>query len=308
MADEDRMHALRVTPCCLRAAYSVDSLKGYIPVLLEDPGYLSEIAREQSEKMAPCRCSQCNPGGCARIIRLLPSTQAKDFDNLMNTSPTHTEDDSCFKIQKKASKRKFSADIPLVCKKDDPIRLSIPKIDLAVILIGNFELLFRKTYPTGSHMSPETLFDREDSWQIVKNYEAIHNGVFLREILGGETLPAQFAMIHECVDMWMRSPVYLKHQAELEEETIRYEQEILDMDLIEEQHREQKKLKEVEREKKKAVIAERKRIRLEKELEKQREKELKMKLRQQDFESKMKSLHHTCELEPCSKTIALSRM
>lgn len=26
MADEDRMHALRVTPCCLRAAYSVDSL------------------------------------------------------------------------------------------------------------------------------------------------------------------------------------------------------------------------------------------------------------------------------------------
>ncbi|EGG10153.1 uncharacterized protein MELLADRAFT_60628 [Melampsora larici-populina 98AG31] len=188
-------------------------------------------------------------------------------------------------MQKKTSKRKFSADIPLVCKEDDPIRLSVPKIDLTVMLMGNFQFLFRKTYPTGSHMTPESLFDHEDAWQIVKNYEAIHNGVFLREILGGETLPAQFEMVHKCIDMWMKSPVYLKHKEELEEEIIQYEQEILDMELIEEEHREQKQLKQVAQEEKKAVIAERKRIRHEKELEKQRDKEIKMKQRQQDLES-----------------------
>ncbi|EGG09853.1 uncharacterized protein MELLADRAFT_103982 [Melampsora larici-populina 98AG31] len=299
MNDEDRMHAHRVTPCCLRVAYSVDNLKGYIPVSLSDPGYLEELEREAALKMRQCRCSQCDPQGCARIIRLLPFTKAQEFDSLLKSSPTQPEDVSRFGFPKKITKRKFSGDIPVICKHNDSIRLSVPMIDLAVILVGKFEALFQQYYPSGSHMMSEWLFDREDAWQIVKNHEAVHNGIFLREILGGETVPGQFALVNECINLWLQSPVYHQHQQDLADEQIRLDQEFLDSNLIEEEHREQMRLKKIASDIKKAGIADRKRLRKQKEIEKQIERDMKLKKRQQELHS----IYHTCALAPCVKTI-----
>lgn len=257
--------------------------RGYIPVDLLDPGYLTEKAREDALKMRPCRCSQCDPQGCAHLIRLLPFTKAENFDRLMKSSPNQPEDVSRFAMPKKMTKRKFSGNIPQACKFNDPIRLSIPLIDLVVILMGKFETLFVQQYPTGSHMMPGELFDREDAWQIVKNYEAVHNGIFLREILGGEALPGQFALVRECIQLWLQSPVYHQHQQALEDEQIRHDQEILDKDLIEEEHQAQMRLKQIARDIKKAGIAERKRLRLQREIEKQVAKENKQKARQEEL-------------------------
>ncbi|EGG10386.1 uncharacterized protein MELLADRAFT_103397 [Melampsora larici-populina 98AG31] len=197
-------------------------------------------------------------------------------------TPSHTEDASIFNLPKKITKRKFSANVPLVCKKTNPIRLSVPMIDLVVIFLGKFAGMFRDTYANASHMLPDALFDREDAWQVVKNYEAIHNGVFIREILGGETLP----------DMWMKSPVYLQHQAQLEEEQIRLEQGILDAHLIEEEHKEQNQLKQLAINEKRAAIAERKQIQTQKALEKQAEKYSKLKQRQQLLGSELFEICH----------------
>ncbi|EGG08105.1 uncharacterized protein MELLADRAFT_62120 [Melampsora larici-populina 98AG31] len=183
----------------------------------------------------------------------------------------------------KMTKRKFSGEIPLACKSNDPIRLSIPMIDLAVMLMGKFEALFLQQYPTGFHMMPGKLFDREDAWQVVKNYEAVNNGIFLREILGGEVLPGQFALVRECIHLWLRSPVYDRYQQELEDEQIRLDQEILDTNLIEEEHQAQLRLKQIASDIKKSAIAERKRIRLQREIEKQIAKENKQKARQEEL-------------------------
>lgn len=227
--------------------------------------------------MTICRCSQCDPQGCARILCLLPLTKAEDFINLMQSYPTQPEDVSRFSMPKQTMKRKFSARIPLLCKDNDPIRLSVPMIELAVMLVGRFEKLFDRTYPSGSHMIPSMLFDREEAWQIVKNYDSVRNGVFLREILGGETLAGQFALVNECIQVWMLSPVYNQYQEDLENEQVRLDQEILDLDLIEADHQEQMRLNQIKSNIKKAEIAERKRIRLQIAIDKRIQKELKTK-------------------------------
>lgn len=234
--------------------------KGYIPVSLSDPGYLNEIEREARMRMEKCRCSQCDPQGCARILRLLPLTKVDDFNDLMRSSANDLEDVGRFEMPKKSLKQKFSSKTPLICKPNDPIRLSIPMIDLAVILVGKFEALFEKTYPSGSHMMPSTLFDREEAWQIVKNYEAVKDGVFLREILGGETIRGQFALVSECIQLWIHSPVYHQYQQDLEDEQMEHDQEILDSALIEANHQEQMRLNHIASDIKKADIAERKKI------------------------------------------------
>ncbi|EGG09927.1 uncharacterized protein MELLADRAFT_103868 [Melampsora larici-populina 98AG31] len=87
MNNEERMHAFRLTPCCLRAAYNMDMdiLYRYIPMSLTDPGYLAEMERQRTAGMAVCRCSNCDPQGAARVLRLLPQTKAADLDALIKS-------------------------------------------------------------------------------------------------------------------------------------------------------------------------------------------------------------------------------
>ncbi|EGG02848.1 uncharacterized protein MELLADRAFT_109831 [Melampsora larici-populina 98AG31] len=231
---------------------------------LSDSGYLLEIERQKSLKMAACRCSNCDPQGAAQLIRLLPQTKLSDLKSLMSSFPSQPEDESLLNIPRKSRKRKLSSNIPLACKSDDPIQMNIPMIDLTVSIIGNYELLFKKTYPTDPPYLPETLFSREDAWQIAKNYTSVSNGMFLRDILGGQTVPGLFDSIIASVNSWLRSDSYKQHQDEIEDIQISIDQEYLNTQLIEEEHEEQLRLKAVERDLKAQGIADQKRFRAEK--------------------------------------------
>jgi hypothetical protein len=231
---------------------------------LSDPGYLLEIEREKAEKMPACRCSNCDPQGAARIIRLLPQTKSVDLNALMSSFPSEPEDESLLNIPRSSRKRKFSSNIPLVCKLNDPIRLNVPMIDLTVSILVNYEILFKKTYPTDPPYLPETLFSREDAWQITKNYNSVLNGSFMREILGGQTIPGIFETITKSINSWLHSDSYKQHQDNLEDIQISIDQEILDTELIEKEHEEELQLKAVARVLKAQGIAERKRLRSEK--------------------------------------------
>lgn len=48
---------------------------------------------------------------------------------------------------------------PSICKRDDPIRLQEEYIDLAVSLVGHFELLYADSPLKNSGLDPELLFD-----------------------------------------------------------------------------------------------------------------------------------------------------
>ncbi|KAH9808390.1 hypothetical protein DFH28DRAFT_909798, partial [Melampsora americana] len=220
-------------------------------------------------------CSNCDPQGAAQLIRLLPQTKSADLEFLMSSFPLQPEDESLLNIPKKSRKRKASSNVPLVCKLDDPIRLNVPLIDLTVSIIGNYERLFKKTYPTDPPYPPKTIFSREDAWQIAKNYTSVLNGMFLQEILGGQTVPGLFESITASVNSWLQSDSYKQHQDKIEDIQISVDQEYLDTQLIEEEHEEQSRLKAVERELKAQGIAEQKRLRAEKTAEMSRSKQQK---------------------------------
>ncbi|KNF05646.1 hypothetical protein PSTG_01049 [Puccinia striiformis f. sp. tritici PST-78] len=57
--EHDRMDALAITPLCLRVAFSMDNLLGYIPLWEDDPAYIMEKAREEEAGMCKCMCSNC---------------------------------------------------------------------------------------------------------------------------------------------------------------------------------------------------------------------------------------------------------
>ncbi|KAH9808175.1 hypothetical protein DFH28DRAFT_1196950 [Melampsora americana] len=258
---------------------------------LTDPGYLEEINREKSLNISTCRCSNCDPQAAARLIRLLPHTKANNLEQLISSSPTGPEDISLLHIPKTSTKRKITTSIPLVCKSNDPIRLNVPMIDLVVSIMGHFEALFHKIYPVDAQMMPHTLFNREDAWQIAKNYVSVSNGTFLREILGGQTLPGIFDMIINCIQSWLRSKSYIQHQSELEDLEIAKDQEILDTQLMEKEHHEEMRLKAVAKDIKAKEVANRKLLRAEKAAETARLKEKKIADKQKEISHSLSLLH-----------------
>lgn len=118
--------------------------KGYIPVILSNSGYLEECERERHLKMPLCQCLSCDPHGAARIICFLPKTSIANFDELLASYPMDIEDTNIFNIPKALRKRVCIANVPQVCKKDDPIRIDPLMIELAVSLVGHSERLFQR--------------------------------------------------------------------------------------------------------------------------------------------------------------------
>lgn len=277
--------------------------KGYIPMSKSDPGYLAEIERQESIGMPLCRCSTCEPQGAARIIRMLPHTTSDDLEDLLKSSSNEAEDITAFQTTRTAQKRKAAAGIPLVCKTNDPIRLNRAMVDLAVSLTEGFQGIFNDTYPSGCHMQASTLFKREDAWQIVKNYTAVVNGVFLREILGGERLPGHFESIHECITVWLGSESFKTHEHDLEDIEIENDQEILNLELVEEDHREQARLKLAEKVLKDAEIADRKKAREEKAVEAQRLKQEKRERRQHELVMRQEEASERARVRSAAKSI-----
>lgn len=243
---------------------------GYIPIDLSDPGYCAEIKREKRMEMPLCRCSNCDPQGAARLIRMLPETSVSQLDTLLTSQPTSMEDTSLFKLPKISKTRQFSGHLPLICKPDDPIRTSLPAFHLADCLVEKSNQLFVQTYPTGCDMNCLTLFSLEEAWSIVKNANAVGNGSFLRAILGGETLPGLFKMVVICISDCYLSDVYLEHEHALEDKQVRDDQEVLNQELLVEEHVEELQRKKKVKDEKKKQIKERKELRKNKAEEKLR--------------------------------------
>lgn len=242
--------------------------QGYIPTSTSDIMYVKELQREKAVGMPLCRCSNCDPEGASRIIRLLPITNISRMHELLSTYPTEREDISVLEIPQKLNKRKFSGSIPPVCTYSDPIRLSEPMVDLVVSLLGHFNNLFKSVYPGRAHRRPSTLFTREDAWQIAKNYQTVVEGDLLREIIGGETLPGMFDMIIKVIQEWMKSGIYRRYQSNLENVQLAFDQEILNNEILEEKHCEESRLRRQMREHKSLAIRENKQRRAEDQLAK----------------------------------------
>ncbi|PLW56487.1 hypothetical protein PCANC_04846 [Puccinia coronata f. sp. avenae] len=80
-SDNDCMDALAVTPVCLRIAFAVDNLYGYIPLSSQDDAY--QAAREKSQGFPNCRCSNCLPTKAALLMKRIGNVNIDVFDDVV---------------------------------------------------------------------------------------------------------------------------------------------------------------------------------------------------------------------------------
>ncbi|KAA1131707.1 ATP-dependent DNA helicase sgs1 [Puccinia graminis f. sp. tritici] len=83
-SDEDRIDALAITPVCLRIAFSMDNLLGYVPLWEDDPAYIKEKDREVKAGFAPCRCSNCAVYESAKLVKHLVLANQDNFDAILD--------------------------------------------------------------------------------------------------------------------------------------------------------------------------------------------------------------------------------
>ncbi|KAH9458959.1 hypothetical protein Pst134EA_019111 [Puccinia striiformis f. sp. tritici] len=84
--EHDRMDALAITPLCLRVAFSMDNLLGYIPLWEDDPAYIMEKAREEEAGMCKCMCSNCAAAESKNLMANLMFANNNNFDNILQDS------------------------------------------------------------------------------------------------------------------------------------------------------------------------------------------------------------------------------
>ncbi|PLW23965.1 hypothetical protein PCASD_11013 [Puccinia coronata f. sp. avenae] len=89
-SDDDRMDALAVTPVCLRIAFAVNNLYGFIPLSTQDDAYQAEMAREKSQGFVTCRCSNCLPNEAAHLMKHMGNLSIDNFDDVV-LNDHHTE-------------------------------------------------------------------------------------------------------------------------------------------------------------------------------------------------------------------------
>ncbi|PLW28070.1 hypothetical protein PCASD_22605 [Puccinia coronata f. sp. avenae] len=80
--DLDQMDALAITPLCLRVAFLIDNLFGYVPLWADDQNYIAELERERQAGFPICRCSNCAPAEAEKLLGLLPLASTDNFEDI----------------------------------------------------------------------------------------------------------------------------------------------------------------------------------------------------------------------------------
>ncbi|EGG11820.1 uncharacterized protein MELLADRAFT_88872 [Melampsora larici-populina 98AG31] len=291
MGDDERMDALAITPVCLRVALSIDNLAfrfGYIPLSVDDSRYKEEIARQQAAWMPNCTCSNCEPEGAVQLINAFRKTSKSDLSHLISTPVLDLSNplESTLPYLWYPPKLVVSTIKPLICKKDDPIRLKEDFVELAVSLVGHFEILYRKSPLKNCGVAPDVLFNREHAWLIVKNYKLILDGLCLRKLLGSQAVPGIFQMINTCIQLWLHSDAYAHLELEMDMAQVEEDQNYLDDMLIEAEYEAEKQVQLLRKADEARAVEARKAARLEKAAEKYEKEELARESRRKKMEGK----------------------
>ncbi|KNE98160.1 hypothetical protein PSTG_08624 [Puccinia striiformis f. sp. tritici PST-78] len=193
--DLDRMDALAITTLCLRVAFSVDNLFGYVPLWADDPVYINERAREEEVDMPMCRCSNCDPAAAEVLVESLLWANIENFDDIMTDSFTrHQTYNISSKCPSKASalrKQKFN--------KEDAEELD----DFAMILVTDLNHYYdTEVAPGGRHrltLLPSFLFGKEECDTILASLEHINKIEDMRGVIGGECFTGQYEWLFKWI-------------------------------------------------------------------------------------------------------------
>ncbi|KAA1099874.1 ATP-dependent DNA helicase sgs1 [Puccinia graminis f. sp. tritici] len=200
-SDDDRMDALAITPICLRVAFAIDNMHGYIPVSKEDPNYLAEISREKSLSFPPCRCSNCAIDSCKTLVQNLKNVTINNFDEVMNDSFSFSiSTNKHVKQTARRPKPKSGAmDTEGVLK------------DFGLHLIRCFREYYNARTGDSARFAAEDLFDKAEADAIVSNFDEIHDSVCLGRLMGGEVIEGQLDYLMTLISQFKVGGTYQEH-------------------------------------------------------------------------------------------------
>ncbi|PLW42578.1 hypothetical protein PCASD_05306 [Puccinia coronata f. sp. avenae] len=186
--DDDQMDALAITPVCLRIAFSLDNLLGYIPLSLDDPNYIKEAAREREAGFTPCTCSNCAAPQAIKLIKNLAYANKDNFDLIISDqfAPGLQQASYLSKLPpKKARMRKRK----------------IPESEQHVLdefkdnLIKEFESFYTSLVGSEVSLHAENLFGMEEANALASYLHLINTTDDVRVVIGGECVPGQLQWI-----------------------------------------------------------------------------------------------------------------
>lgn len=230
-----------------------------------DPDYLEEREQERRVNMSICNCSECDPDGAIWLVEQLPYTCDSEFDALISSQTRQRDrvENSLNTCPIESRSTVINIKLP-VCFRKDIIQSQEIFSKLHASLMDHFYKLFHNTYPQGSELRPEHLFNQQHAWNIVKNHAGVLHKPNLAKLIGSEAILGTFSMILNCIQTWKCSQGYLAYIEELADSQITQEQSVLDGIILEQEQQEHAKIKALEKAKIDVEVVERKRIRLEK--------------------------------------------
>ncbi|KAA1089736.1 ATP-dependent DNA helicase sgs1 [Puccinia graminis f. sp. tritici] len=189
----NRMDALAITPVCLRIAFSIDNMLGYIPLSVEDPSYIAERAREKAAGFDICHCSNCMPNRAEGLIRNINMMNVANMDEfLLKDWPVESIG------RPKTTKRKNAGcDANGTQKK---LKLSKPLQDLLSLqLTTDFASLFDHIYTKPMLFTASDLFGEKEIQAIIKDFGKLDGISSIRKVIGGQMIPGQLEVLHNSI-------------------------------------------------------------------------------------------------------------
>ncbi|KAA1112139.1 ATP-dependent DNA helicase sgs1 [Puccinia graminis f. sp. tritici] len=215
--DDNRMDALAITPICLRIAFSLDNLLGYIPMSVEDPNYRIELEREIRAGFAPCACSNCNRDGSDWLVENLRRLNLDNFDNYISTTPEDIDD---LPPLSPAVTRTISA-IWKNQPRDKPLIETLESF--AQYLVRCFKTFYDQEEAKGlADYEPEVYFGIELARGIAQNLDCVDEEN-IKKIIGGELIKGEHSMLLNHISSYRLGNVYegfLQSQKEAEDNLI----------------------------------------------------------------------------------------
>ncbi|EFP90574.2 uncharacterized protein PGTG_16600 [Puccinia graminis f. sp. tritici CRL 75-36-700-3] len=189
--DLDRMDAMAITPMCLCVAFAMDNKYGYVPLWADDPNYIDEVAREITEKMPVCQCSNCAPEESRVLMDNLVWANKSNFDLILDGkfTPSKPSDLKCKYPQKTCSikKRKFT--------EYDEVEVSAFTSRLLADLYGHYD----SVVSPGGIVPASYMFDDDDGKAVLASLDYIYTAADLRGVIGGDCFVGQSTWIFDWI-------------------------------------------------------------------------------------------------------------
>ncbi|POW05826.1 hypothetical protein PSTT_09407 [Puccinia striiformis] len=176
-SDDDRMDALAITPVCLRVAFALDNMLGYIPLSNDDPNVISEKNREANNGFARCLCSNCEPESAEDLVLGLKYLSIANFKpNIVN-----------------------------------------PELDFLLPVLPLPPKLTQPRSPSHAEFKPGERFRLFDARRMALAHHNNLSADLLEKAIGGESIDGQMDFLQSRIDEYVKTERFLDYLSKINE-------------------------------------------------------------------------------------------